>query len=488
MVSKLIGLEWKAFWRSDSFNMNLALKIILGIAAVFYSLLFLFMGIGVYYALKEKGIEPLSTINQFMIYWLAFDLFVKYFFQKLPYMRVQPLLCMPIQKRKIIHYLMGKTLFSFFNIYPAFFFLPFSIILIWEGYGFFSVLGWHLAVVALVYGNSLLILLANNLNAVFVSVIIIFFGLGLLQYYGILDITVYTAPVFQWFYEYPFLGAIFLIWPILLYRANFKYFMPRLNIEDMTKQKAIPMAMTNLQSLNKLGRLGVFLKNDIYLIIRNKRSRTTVLMSLFFIFYGFFFIFNPQLQNTNSMKIFVGLFVSGGFMFTFGGFVPSWDSAYYPLMMSQNIRYKDYLASKWWLITLATLVSMVVSVFYLFFGWEWYLAILACGIYNIGINVYIVLLSGAYVKTPIDLNSAKKAFGDKKAFNLHTILLAIPKIVFPIAIYYIFYWIFDSITGFLVLMAVGILGLAFKKFAFQLIEKAYKEEKYAALAAFKQRN
>ena len=488
MVSKLIGLEWKAFWRSDSFNMNLALKIILGIAAVFYSLMFLFMGIGAYYALKENGIEPLAAINKFMIYWLAFDLIVKYFFQKLPYMRVQPLLCMPIQKKQIIHYLMGKTLVSFFNIYPAFFFLPFSIILILEGYGFFSVLGWHLAVLALVYGNSLLNLLINNLNAVFVSVIVVFIGFGLLQFYELLDITVYTAPIFQLFYDYPFLGVLLLLWPILLYRANYNYFKPRLNMEDMYKQKAIPLAMTSLQSLNKLGRLGVFLKNDIYLIIRNRRSRMTVLISFFFIFYGFFFIYNPQFQNINSMKVFVGLFVSGGFMFTFGGFVPSWDSAYYPLMMSQNIRYKDYLASKWWLITLATLISMVLSAFYLFFGWEWYLAILACGIYNIGINVYIVLLSGAYVKTPVDLNSAKKAFGDKKAFNLHTILLAIPKIVFPIAIYYVFYWIFDSTTGFLALMIIGILGLAFKKIAFQLIEKAYKEEKYAAIAAFKQLN
>ena len=38
----------------------------------------------------------------------------------------------------------------------------------------------------------------------------------------------------------------------------------------------------------------------------------------------------------------------------FGQFVPSWDSAYYKLLMSQNITYKDYLASKWWLVVIAT--------------------------------------------------------------------------------------------------------------------------------------
>ena len=109
------------------------------------------------------------------------------------------------------------------------------------------------------------------------------------------------------------------------------------------------------------------------------------------------------------------------------GFVPSWDSAYYPLMMSQNIQYKDYLSSKWWLIVIATVASTILSSFYLYFGWEAYALVLVGAVYNIGINSYLVLLGGAYIKTPIDLASSKQAFGDKKAFNMKTMLLSLPK-------------------------------------------------------------
>ena len=56
---------------------------------------------------------------------------------------------------------------------------------------------------------------------------------------------------------------------------------------------------------------------------------------------------------------------------------------------------------------------------------EVYLTILAVGIYNIGFNSFLVLITGAYTRTAIDLESAKGAFGDKKAFNLKTILFSL---------------------------------------------------------------
>jgi hypothetical protein len=52
------------------------------------------------------------------------------------------------------------------------------------------------------------------------------------------------------------------------------------------------------------------------------------------------------------------------------------------------------------------------------FGWQTYLTIVVGGIYNIGVNSQLVLLGGAYTKTPIDLSSGKGAFGDKKSISI----------------------------------------------------------------------
>jgi multisubunit Na+/H+ antiporter MnhC subunit len=193
-------------------------------------------------------------------------------------------------------------------------------------------------------------------------------------------------------------------------------------------------------------------------------------------------------HQSETWKLFAGLFITGGFLFTFGGFVPSWDSAYYPLMMSQNIRYKEYLRSKWWLIVIVTFVSMLLASFYLFMGWEVYQAIIAAGIYNIGVNAHLVLLGGAYVKTPIDLTTGRKVFGDKKAFNVQTLIIALPKLVLPLLIFYIFYRKWNVTAGYLSVAILGILGLAFRNKMFRIIENIYKKEKYSTLAAYKQKN
>src|SRR5690606_6832578 len=229
-------------------------------------------------------------------------------------------------------------------------------------------------------------------------------------------------------------------------------------------------------------------KNDIKLIKRNKRSRTAVIMGFFFIFYGLLFFTGAIEAYDNAYwKVFAGIFVTGGFLFSFGQYVPSWDSSYYPLMMSQNIRYREYLSSKWYLIIIATVLSTVLASFYLYFGWEAYAAVLVGAIYNVGINSYLVLWGGAYVKTPIELTSNKKAFGDKQAFNAKTLLLTLPKIGLPVLIYAVGHFLSGPLLGYLLVAGAGLLGFVFKEKAFKMIEKIYKKEKYKTLLAYKQK-
>ena len=278
-----------------------------------------------------------------------------------------------------------------------------------------------------------------------------------------------------------------LLIPVSLYAYCFNYFKNILRTDEAVQAKVKEVKTEDFTWLEKYGSMSTFLKNDIKLIKRNRRSRTTIVTCFFFLFYGLLIVTRPH-QNTPVWMLFSGLFISGGFLFTFGGFVPSWDSSYYPLMMSQNIKYKQYLSSKWWLMVIVTIIGVILASFYLFLGWKMYLAIIVGGIYNIGVNAHIVLWGGAYVKTPIDLTAGKKAFGDKKAFNVQTFLITIPKIALPLLIFYVFYKSMGIMAGYVSVAVLGVLGLAFRNKVFSLIERIYKKEKYATLAAYKQKN
>jgi hypothetical protein len=489
MIKQFIQLEWRSFIRSASFSTNLALKILMAFGALYFMVMFIFLGIGSYFLLEDAGLEPFSTVNKFIIYYLVFDLLFRFFLQKMPTLTIRPFLNQNIKKNNIVHYTLGKTILSFFNFLHWFFFIPFTLVLIKEGFNPINAIFWGFSMLFFIYANNFIAILIDKKDIVFYTVIIIFAAFGLLHYYNIFDITNYTNSFFEVFYNSSYLVLIPLLLLVGLYYFTFNFFKSNLYLDAGLALKESNATTENYSWLDKLGSVSTFIKNDIRLIKRNKRAKTSVLMSFIFLFYGLlFFAGAVETYDNPFMKVFAGIFVSGGFLFTFGQFVPSWDSSYYPLMMTQNITYKDYLSAKWWLIIIATIVSTLLASFYLYFGWEAYLAILACAVFNMGINSHLILLGGAFIKTPIDLTSAKGAFGDKKAFNVKTMLISLPKLLLPIALYSLGHFLLSPIYGYLFIVLAGIIGFAFKNKVFKMIEGIYKKEKYATLHAYKEKS
>ena len=489
MIKHFLNLEWKAFFRSASFQTNLALKILMVFGALYFIFIFGGMGVGLYFLLEDQDLEPLKTVNQFMIYFLVIDLIFRYFFQKMPVLNIKPLLLMPFKKNKIVQFALGKTVLSFFNWMYAFFFIPFSVVLIAQGYDPIGVLTWHLGMIALIYLNNFINVFLNDVTAVVVVVGLIVAGLGGLHFYGYFDITAYTQPFFQGLYESSWMVLIPIAALIAVSYYAFKYFLERLYLDAGFAKKEDIATNENYDWLNRFGKLAIFLKNDIKLIRRNKRSKTTILMSVMFLFYGLLFFGGAiEVYEGPFWRMFAAVFVTGGFLFSFGQFVPSWDSAYYPLMMTQNIRYKEYLRSKWWLVVIGTAISFVLCIPYIYFGWETLAAIAVGSIFNMGVNAHLVLLGGAFIKTPIDLTSGKKAFGDKSSFNIKTMLISLPKMLGPMALYAIGHFTLGPVFGYALVALAGLIGFAFRDKVFNMIIKIYKTEKYKTLDAYKQKN
>jgi len=487
IFQRIIYLQWRAFRRSASFGTGVLFKILMLFGVLYFMAVFALLGIGAFYLVEDElGVDPLPFINDYLIYATSFWVVMRYFLQKMPVINIQPLLLLPIKNKQVVHYMLIRTLWSFFNVGNAFFFIPFSIVLINEGYAPIQVLSWHLALIAIVYCLNFINIMVNDRDGWFYGFAGVLVSFALLQRFEIFDITQWTGPVFYAFFEQPVLALLPWVTLVYLYRYTFRYFNRQMYLDAALQTPKSEAQQLQLDWLNRLGRTAIFIKNDIKLIMRNKRSKTTVIMSFVFLFYGLLF-FTGSVYENPSWKIFAGIFVSGGFLFTFGQYVPSWDSAYYPLMMSQNISYREYLESKWTMVVFATFVSTILSSFYLLFGWEAYAAVLAGAVYNMGVNAHLVLLSGAFIKTPIDLSSNKKPFGDKQSFNTKTLLLSLPKLLLPMLVFAIGHWTIGDWAGYVLVAFVGVLGYFLKNKVFHLIERLYKSEKYNTLSAYKQK-
>jgi hypothetical protein len=489
MIKRFISLEWKQFRRASYFQKGLAIKILLFLAVLYFGGIAVFMGAVMFFGLKKAfpEIDPVVMVNNYLIYWVFFELMIRYFMQQLPVMNIKPMMIIPIKRDSVIHFLLGKTMISFFNFISFLLFLPFSIVLLVKGYPVINVMLWFFALMCITMSVNFLNFLVNKSNAVFYGIASLLVAVLTLRYFNVFDITEPFGVVFNGLYNRPYLAIIPLVLMIGLYKANFNFIRKGFYLDGAISKKTKEVKTTDLSWMNRFGAVAPFLKNDIKLIGRNARPKQVLFMSFMFLFYGLIFYTQDIYKETPAFLAFASMFVTGGFLMSFGQLVPSWDSEYYKMLMSQNIPYRQYLESKWYLMVFAVALSFVLSTPYIYFGWDIFAMIAAGALFNIGLNAFITLFGGALNRVPIELNVKAKAFSNTNGFNPTQLLIAMPKILLPMILFYIPYKLISFNAGLIVLGASGVLGILLKNIFLNKIESIYQKGKYKTIAAFSEK-
>ncbi|WP_344832721.1 DUF5687 family protein [Chryseobacterium ginsenosidimutans] len=488
MFLKFLRLEFKSFFRGSSLGINLAMKI-LRFIGILYFMLCLAGGAfaAFYYVQEEMHQDPLKIVSKFLIAVWAIDLILKYMWQEMPTQNIKPFLTLNIPKKTLVNYMLSKTFLSAFSWLNSIFFITFSGIALFNGYGFINILSWFIGVSLLFYLNNFINILFNDKETVAIVVGCVFAAVAGLTYYNILPILSYSEAFFYGFFEKPYLALISIVLFSGLWWICFKHIHKVFYLDEGLEAKKTVGKTENIAFLNKYGAIGTFINNDIKMLRRNKVTKGILLGSFMFLFYGML-MFTSSIYKTPAMIMFMGLFVTGGFQFMFGQRVPAFDSSYYPLMMTLNVPYKEYLKAKWWLMNIVTAASMIIAACYAYFGWEMYVTFLAAGIYNIGVNSQFTLWSGAFNKTQIDLNAKEKRFGQKNSFNMKSLLLLIPKMFLPMVVFATMQYSFGITAGVISIAILGLIGFLLREKIFDIIVKHYKVEKYSTLEAFKNKD
>ncbi|WP_417290833.1 DUF5687 family protein [Corallibacter sp.] len=491
-LKHFINLEWKQYFRSSYWQKSMALNILLVFFALSFVVMFLIVGVAIYPILKDQfpDKDPLFIVNSYIFYWIIVDVLMRFFFQKLPVMSVKPLLTLPVKRSKVVNYVLGKSAFSFFNFLPMFAIIPFGIMLLINDYPITSVLVWVLTILCITLIINFLNFILESFSAEtelsFLPVIAISGGLFALNYFNIISFTDLVAQAVNGVYNNPVLLLVPILILIALYVVNFKMLRKKLFLDSSLKSNVKEVNSSNLEWTRKFGDSAPFVQLDLKLIWRNKRPKSTVFLVIFGLLYGLIFYPNPNYADKPWFYGFIGIFVTGIFLINFGQFVPAWDSGYYKMLMSQNIKYKQYLKSKFTLMSLSVVILFVLSIPYVYFGWKILLAHFAAAIYNIGINTHVILLGGSYNRKKIDLNQ-------RAAFNYQGTgavqwLIGLPLMILPLAIFGVVYWLVNFEIACLVLVIIGVLGIVFHKKIMNVITKKYLASKYKMISAFSQDN
>jgi len=445
-------------------------------------------GGGMYFILRKlfPDENPMWIISQHFIYWVLVELFLRYFMQKLPVMDIKPFLTTPVKKSAIAHYILGRSGASIYNLLSLFFFVPFAIVLLIQGYPALNVILWLIAILAIVLCVNYINLLINKNDKALVAIVgTLVIGYAL-DYFQIFSVKEFFGPIFHALYAYPFTVLVPVLMAVLIYYINFKFLSTKIYLDASLKAKSTVANTSELAWTKKFGELGTFLQLDLKMIWRNKRTKSQVFISLLFVFYGLIFYTQDIYADMMPMKAFLGVFMTGIFLSNFGQFIPAWDSSYYSMMMSQNIPLRKYLESKAMLISVSVVVMFLLTIPYIYFGWEALAINLACALYNLGVNIPVILYFGSFNKKRIELDQSP--FGNMQGTSATQFLIMLPVLIAPIVLFSIFYYAISFEASVIILSVLGIIGFAMRNYLLNLVTEQYRKKKYGMIAGFKEKN
>ena len=130
MIFKILKHDWLAFKRSPMLSQSIGQNIFLALIGLYFLLTFLSLGIGGGFILKEFFPEAdiKKVVYEYLLYWWIFDVLLRFMMQKFPSITLKRYLTLNISRKTICHFMVSRSLVSFFNLLPFFFFIPFYFI------------------------------------------------------------------------------------------------------------------------------------------------------------------------------------------------------------------------------------------------------------------------------------------------------------------------------------------------------------------------
>ena len=489
MVQTLLGHSWKEQSRSAIWAKNLIANIFLGFAALMLTVYALLLGVFLKEILESAlpDRDPVSLINSVIIYYVAFEFFIRFFLQNVPVLSIQPYLHLPVKKAKMINFMLRKSLFSPFNVLSIVFFAPFAIRVVSDISGVSAAIGWVAFIIGLAFMLHYLIILfkkklSDHPNLIFYAFIVLA-GIAALDFYQVVSLSDASASMMELITSTPYLAAIPWLLSGLFYYLNFNYLVNNTYPEEISIKKKTSRISGDFAFLKRFGHKGELMAAEIKLILRHKRPRSTVLLSALFLFYGLIFYPNPEYADMEFIFVFVGVFITGIFFIQYGQFLLSWDSSFFDFVLIRKSTFKQYIEAKYYLFLIVSTIIFVLSLAYGYFGWKIVLINFSAYLFNIGINVFAVMRIAMFSPKKIDLN--KRAAFNYEGVGAAQFLIAIPIMILPYALYGPLAIAGYGDLGIVLTGAAGLIGFILRDRSLNAITKYFVKNRHKIAAGFR---
>jgi len=492
MIKWFIQHQWKKEIRSSIWQKNIALNIVIGFFMLIMLSYVLMLGLFLDKILEEvvKNANADVTLSKIIIYYFIVSFMMRFFLQNLPAMELIPYLHLRIKRSTIGWFMVFKSLTSFFNFIPFLLFLPFALGYMTEEFSAFQAFIWFVSVFLFELTSNFKLIyfkrkftLNPKIILLLIAAIALLVALDRFDLFSISGISLWYFTQLQsnWLWVLlPLLSTFsFVFWNLGLIRKN-SY------LDDLSPKKTEGENLTSkLNLLQNFGKTGELVLGEIKLIIRNKRSKSVVYLIPFFLLYGLFFYPQDAYKDMMGFLVFVGIFVTGGFLIAYGQYLLAWESSHFDLILSSNIGIQDYFKAKYFLLVIPTLILYFFTIPYMYFGMKIFWINFASLFYNLGVNAPLLLYMASFNKKRMDLSQG--AMMNYQGVGANNFVLIIPLLAVPALIYWPVSAFFGFVPAVVTLGGLGVVGLLFNQSLIKLAVNNFHKKRYSIAEGYRQK-
>lgn len=479
----IIRHQWLSFRRSPAFEKDIGIKIFLAALGFLVLLNLILVSSNLNQTLEAIGInqEPTQLVNQFLLYYFVTELALRYIMQTVPVLDIEPYLHLPIQKKLITRFLVIKSIFNPYNLIAPAIFIPLTISTFIPALGIEKSIAWLVFTLLVSLCLHFFNLLMKKKLEDNLTVWLILGTLIALNFVGARFMDFELIPLGDWAiasYNMPSLLLLPIALLSFLIYTCFQFFHQNLYLEDLFDAKMMSgeKLTSKLSNWENKGLMNTLIVQELKLILRHKRSRSSIMLAGLFLFYPLLIFSMGQEAQSKSMAILVSVFFTGIFIIQYGQFLWSWNTNQMDFFLTKINPYTFWVESRYRLLIYSVLITTVLSLPYFYFGYEVMLIMGATALYNIGINSMLIMRMSLWGAKPIELD--KSAMMNYQGVGASQFVVGIPLIFGPIAVYSAFTAVWNDQIGVLAIAIAGLIGLIFRKPFFNAIAKKLKKDKY----------
>lgn len=483
---------WKSARRSSIWQKNLALNIFIGFLMMVLLSYLVLLG-----ALLDKILlelvqdkDPENALSAVLIYYFLVTFMMRFFLQSIPAMQAVPYLHLPVKRNTIARFLTLKSLTNFFNWMPILLFLPFTLNWMVSFHGLASSILWFSAILLFEWTSNFKLIWYKRKNTdkpwLGLVIIAVMTGFMLLDRYEFFSL----SAISEWFFMGLLENPVYILLPLsamlFWYYFNIKFIKSVIYIEDLVpKQKSDNTISNSFVKLRQFGILGELILKEVRLLLRNKRSRTVLFLIPMFLLYGLFFYPQDIYMEKTGWLVFVGIFITGGFLMAYGQYTMAWESAHFDFILSSKTSFYDFFKAKYYLMVIVSVLLYFFTIPYIYFGIEIFWLNLAALIYNIGVNSLFLLYTASYNKKRMDLS--KGAMMNYQGVGINNFVMVLPLLIIPMLIYVPLKMIFGYEIAVICLSGIGVLGLLFHQYFIKVAVDHFKRKRYIIAEGYRQK-